>query len=513
MSDATASPNATVASEARIAPPQGVIRSIIIIVFGISFYLPLVILVYYCNRHKPPLRYRNPFEMALTATAAFLYTCSRCMGSLFVDEISCTFRLLSFGVPLNFGLVGYVLAELRVVLMFNLTELMVAHAQKASINQSKLSWLHTFFRRGLHSTYRFLIHGLWNIPLFVILYSQDYSAYKGDNCPTSLNRQISTLFSTNFVLVILASLFLSFKMSKVVDNFGLRWSFQVNGRITFVYFAIYFPILVFFFDSAIVLDYRIDLFIEIIIAHTVIWIHIVIPLRNTLAMPDLEHDNGKFTGTVGILDAYLHTPEGFQAFSTFAKSEFRFECVHAWKTLVDYQLDAPDHLSAFEIYELHIAPNAPLPLDKVISPSILKRYALAFEANSKYSVAPEEMVRDKNYFAVLLDAVMDKILVDSLPRFQVHPLGAGWNDFVAKYNTQMTLDRVLESELDANGKPILKSKKTMPTIKNDMYRSSGHLIPIESRRESILQSSANADNDDISITASVKLTDLKYHPR
>ncbi|KAH9085601.1 hypothetical protein Ae201684P_005307 [Aphanomyces euteiches] len=384
MSDATASSNATVASEARIAPPQGVIRSIIIIVFGISFYLPLVILVYYCNRHKPPLRYRNPFEMALTATAAFLYTCSRCMGSLFVDEISCTFRLLSFG------------------------------------------------------------------------YGQ---------------------------------------------------------RPHYIHFAIYFPILVFFFDSAIVLDYRIDLFIEIIIAHTVIWIHIVIPLRNTLAMADLEHDNGKFTGTVGILDAYLHTPEGFQAFSTFAKSEFRFECVHAWKTLVDYQLDAPDHLSAFEIYELHIAPNAPLPLDKVISPSILKRYALAFEVNSKYSVAPEEMVRDKNYFAVLLDAVMDKILVDSLPRFQVHPLGAGWNDFVAKYNTQMTLDRVLESELDANGKPILKSKKTMPTIKNDMYRSSGHLIPIESRRESILQSSANADNDDISITASVKLTDLKYHPR
>ncbi|ETW07715.1 hypothetical protein H310_02164 [Aphanomyces invadans] len=478
------------AIERLLLPPDGIVRTIIVAILGLSFYLPFAILLYYCNRHKPAIRYRNPVEMTFTATAAFAYGFARCMGSLFVDKFSCTFRLLSFGIPLQLGLMGYLLAELRVVLTFNLTELMVAHAERRKVNRHNLSHLHSLLRRGLLSVYRILIHILWNTPLVIILYSNDYSSYNGEQCPSRLNHKVTTLFATEFLVIVVASMVLSFKMSKVVDNFGLRRSFQASGRILFLWFCIYFPILAFFFDTDVVLSYRLDLFMDILIAHTFIWIHIVLPLREAYMMPDHDVDGAAFKGTTGILDAYLHTPEGFKAFSTFAKSEFRLECVLAWKTLVDYRIESPDHLSAFEIYELHIAPAAPLSLEKDISPSILKRYVLAFEANSKYSIAPEEMVRDVNYFDVLLDAIMDKIVVETLPRFQQHALGANWGDFVSKYNTQMALDKMLNRD---QCEPFLQPNRTMPTIKGELLRSSGRLGPIESRRESMLRSSVGGD--------------------
>ncbi|ETV86158.1 hypothetical protein H257_02614 [Aphanomyces astaci] len=476
-------------SERLLLPPDGIVRTIIVAVFALSFYLPFAILVYYCNRHKPAIRYRNPVEMTFTATAAFAYCFARCMGSLFVDKFSCTLRLLSFGVPLQLGLVGYLLAELRVVLTFNLTEMMLAHAERRKVNHHKLGYLHSLLRRGLLSTYRICLHVAWNVPLVIILYSHDYSLYNGENCPNDLSHQVTTLFASEFLVVVVASLMLSFNMSKVVDNFGLRQSFQASGRILFIWFCIYFPLLTFFFDADIVFNYRADLFMDILISHTFIWIHIVLPLREAYVMSHHDFEGAAFKGTVGILDAYLHTPEGFQAFSTFAKSEFRLECVLAWKTLVDYRVDSPEHLSAFEIYEQHIAPTAPLSLEKDIPASILKRYGLAFEANSKYSIVPEEMVRDANYFDVLLDSVMDKILVETLPRFQQHALGATWGDFVSKYNTQMALDKMLDHE----HAPFLQSNRSMPTIKGDLLRSSGRLGAIESRRESNMASSVTGD--------------------
>ncbi|RQM28026.1 hypothetical protein B5M09_000352 [Aphanomyces astaci] len=78
--------------------PTGTIKMVLSLVTFISFYTPLVIAMYYINRHSPSIKYRNPNELAFVALSAFLNGLGRCLGPLFVDDISCTLRLLSLGI-------------------------------------------------------------------------------------------------------------------------------------------------------------------------------------------------------------------------------------------------------------------------------------------------------------------------------------------------------------------------------------------------------------------------------
>ncbi|RHY97228.1 hypothetical protein DYB35_004835 [Aphanomyces astaci] len=68
-----------------------------------------------------------------------------------------------------------------------------------------------------------------------------------------------------------------------------------------------------------------------------------------------------FRGTAGVLNAYLQTTDGFDAFSMFAKSDFIIECVFGWRAIVDYRTEAPDHPSAVDIYNQLIAPTTEAP--------------------------------------------------------------------------------------------------------------------------------------------------------
>ncbi|KAF0684457.1 Aste57867_23553 [Aphanomyces stellatus] len=471
--------------ERTLVSPTGAMRAIMVSAFVVSFYAPIATLMYYCNRHRPAIRYRNPAEMTLTASTSFFFSVARFITALYVDSFSCSVHLLLFVIPLQMSLLFYFLAELRLVLTFKLTELMVAHASRTNDHKHTIAWLQMFLRRG--KLLRMAMQLVWNVPFVVLLEMHNYSDLSGSSCPGSLLHPVVTLIGCEFVLVVVATLALSLQLSKAVDNFGLRQSFQASSRVSFFLFLLYVPILVFFYDTDVIYAYHVDVFMDVLISHTFVWIHIVLPVRAAFQNADDDGNAGYLQGTVGVLNAFLHTPEGFDAFSAFAKTEFAFECVAAWRNLVDYRLDAPNHLSAYDIYEQHIAPTAPLSLHHAVKDSILKRYSTAFEANSRYSVAPQEMVQDISYFDVLLDAVMDKIVVDTLPRFQRHALGVIWTDFVAKCNTQLALDKMLSHEALGGGgaggdAPV--RKPTLPTIKgNFVHETSGRLIMIESRRE------------------------------
>ncbi|KAF0684458.1 Aste57867_23554 [Aphanomyces stellatus] len=466
-------------------PVEGGVRTAVFCILGLTCsYAPLAILFYLCHRQHPAIRYRNPVEMAIMAFATFLHALARCMCSLYVERMSCRFRFLSFGVPLQIGLVMYVLAVLKIVLTFELTEMMVAHVSRMQLSHTKYRWLLYF--RDQHTCFslpRFCFNVVCNTPLVVILYKTDYSMFDGVHCPSHVVHELSQLFGIQFLVAIVASLGLSTKLSRVVDNFGLRDSFQQCGRVLLVLFGIYFPVLLFALDTPFNATYRIDLYLDLVICHTLLWYHIVLPLRTAWRDrhdDDDDDDNTNrhvLTGTAAILDAYLHTVKGFDAFSLFARAEFKYACVIAWKVLVEYRVHALGHLSATAIYAQHLAPTAPLPLDDVVSARILKRYAVAFESNSKYGVHPDADEREDGFFDVLLDAITQKLLTDVLPRFQRHPLGASFIAFAIKDTMQLALDHLLEDTDDDDdnrpkeAKPISLYKARRPNGSTRQLRS------------------------------------------
>ncbi|KAF0684455.1 Aste57867_23551 [Aphanomyces stellatus] len=470
--------------------PTGGVMIAIYVVVVVSAYAPIVTLLYIRHRQQPSIKYRNPNEMAFTAIWAYLYVCARCFGTLYADRISCFFRYVSFGVPLNFAFVGYMFAELRVVSMFKLTELMVAHAQRKFTEDRRMGMLRSFVRSGLASVPRVLAHVVLNIPLMVLLLSQDISTCTALTCPHSLVQQMIYYFYSQLGVVVVLSIALSFGLSQVIDNFHLRRSFQLNGRLFLAFLCVYMPLTIVFLNDPVMNDNQIEIFVNVILFHIFLWIHIAQPVWDVYRSSATK-SHAVVQGTVHLLDAYLHTEDGFRDFSTFAKPEFMYECVVAWKNMVDYRVAAPNHLTAIQIYDLHMAPNAPLRLDRVVPATILTRYELVFAANHKYQVSVGSATeRDHKYFDMALHAIRDRFLAETLPRYQRHPLGAGWREFVEKFTMQSTFDKLVHQDIQ----PLQKQKtglgpKRMPSIK-----PKGALVAIDSARESQEASSEIVDH-------------------
>ncbi|RLO05677.1 hypothetical protein DYB28_007905 [Aphanomyces astaci] len=234
-------------------------------------------------------------------------------------------------VPMQVTLLGYVLAELHVVLTFQVTEMMVAHASKRVVNCKIMRWIQAYHRS------RFLSFGRLMSPFW----------------PAWPPKSLLPTTATNACLLL-----------------------------------VHFPVLNFSFNSDVVIEYCLDSFINVAIVHAFISIHILQSLLMVLQSMRRDFELKTLRGTAGVLNAYLQTTDGFDAFSMFAKSEFMVEFVFGWRAIMDYRTEAPGHPSAMDIYNQFIAPNSPYPLDNVMKGTILKRYAIAFESNSKYRVRP-----------------------------------------------------------------------------------------------------------------------------
>ncbi|ETW07713.1 hypothetical protein, variant [Aphanomyces invadans] len=474
------------ATTAIATPPDGIIRVVLYMVFVSGLYIPIVIGLYLRHRRNPAIRYRNPIEMAVTAIWIFLYCCARCAGALFVDSIPCATRYLSFGVPLQMALLGYFLAELRVVVTFKLTELMVAHSNRKRVNETNMMLMRTFLHHGWTSAPRVFMHAVANLPLFVVLYAPDYNPCDLSVCPTRVVDNVTFILYGEFGAMVVVTLILAVLVRTVVENFGLRLAFQRSGRVFLLAYTIYVPILVVHYDNDTLAKWHVDVLVNVALGHAFIGIHIVHPLWESYLAKSLPV-RAHVAGTVGILDAYLQTNDGFRDFSTFAKSEFMYECVVAWKHLADFRLMTPTHLSAADIYAMHIAPRAPLSLANSVPSDVLKRYDMVFQANHKYAVNDSSVGEyDNKFYDPLLKHVRDRLIQETLPRFQRHPMGAGWAQFVTQYAMIHALDKLLVGESKAqttHTNASTQSKKKKRSLES--VKTAGRLVPIASERDSV----------------------------
>ncbi|OQR84931.1 hypothetical protein ACHHYP_12527 [Achlya hypogyna] len=437
------------------AVPTGILRTLIVLALLVSTALLFPLLLYVCNRQAPAIRYRNPKAMAAAALSSSVYSISRCAVSLNPSNFSCTRIALLFGFTLQTTLMSYFLAELIVVLTFNLTELMTRYNNQRILQRKAISRLQFLLRRRHVAIGWFTIQALWNLPMYVVVFTgDDYSTYDGTNCPIELRNKVVPLNMIQYCLIGLATISLSSSLSKVVDNFGIRKAFHDCARAMCVVLLAYLPVSI-LYEDAFVISSRIELFIAVVGAQIITVFHIVGPVRQAFAEGPTARTT--FKGTVGILEAFLNTQDGFAAFSEFAKGEYEIEVVSAWRALVDFRGEAKDALSASEIFETYIGPEAPLPLRRFVSPGLLHRYEMAFTGNQKYGINPDT-IHDTDSFNLLLDELLSYMVHTSLPRFQTHAIGqTHWRPFVEQFQTRMTLDMVLDKqESDAKPTPITK---------------------------------------------------------
>ncbi|RHY20004.1 hypothetical protein DYB25_001486 [Aphanomyces astaci] len=371
-------------------------------------------------------------EMAFVALSAFLNG----LGPLFVDDIPCTFRLLSLVflayVPiLIFWFQSDVVYTYRVDLIINLAidhtivwvhivrPIVVEFVQSPSSTTNLNPAMHQGIARVLSTMSMCCddksvsVHsdeGQRGTRYFDILLDSIVDRILVETLPRlqrdpvgagwynflvkyhtqdSLDQVLDDTIGRDHGRQLSPSLVVLSQRSRLLLLYAsLHRSHRLMKYCTCVVLLVHFPVLNFSFNSDVVIEYCLDSFINVAIVHAFISIHILQSLLMVLQSMRRDFDLKTLRGTAGVLNAYLQTTDGFDAFSMFAKSEFMVEFVFGWRAIMDYRTEAPGHPSAMDIYNQFIAPNSPYPLDNVMKGTILKRYAIAFESNSKYRVRP-----------------------------------------------------------------------------------------------------------------------------
>ncbi|KAH9086214.1 hypothetical protein LEN26_020371 [Aphanomyces euteiches] len=473
-----------------ISPPIDRVVQLTLIAFVIAgIYAPVAIVYYFLHRNNPTIRFRSPVDVVIAATCAFIYSSMRCLNAIFVDKMSCSLRYLSLGIPLHFTVFAFAFAQLKVIITFNLTELMVAHAELKQGGQAKMAMLRIIFRLlKWTSIPRLIFHSLANAPLFWILLTAPYDPCDPTICPISLAQAATMFLYAELGISILLTFAFSFGLSRVVDNFGLRDDFQRSARVFLFIYSVYFPTYVLFSDT--MTRYRLNVMVDASLGHIFICIHILLPLRNVGSRKRYYVDPMKTRGSVGgeskvaLFHMYLATPDGFRDFSWFAQSEFMYETVVAWKNIMDYRQAVEGHLSVVEIYQKHIAPRAPLSLNNVVRPELLSRFAVMIAANHKYNVQQPESDDgiNREYFDPLLRVLREQILTETLPRYQRHPLGVGWRNFLTHNVVKNTLETLLQP--DAFVPKTATTPQTLKKTSLTSIKTNGRLFPIASDDDS-----------------------------
>ncbi|EQC39724.1 hypothetical protein SDRG_03152 [Saprolegnia diclina VS20] len=452
--------------------PRGTMRLLIALALLFSSAMVVPLLVYYCNRQSPSIRYRNPNFISIAAAWAAIYSIARCAVSLNPDMISCTNLALLFGISLQTTLMSYLLAEIMVVLTFNLTERMTKYNAQRTSQRAAIARLQWLLRRK-HVTYAWLcIQLLWNLPTCALVLSgPDYSGFNGTNCPNELRLRVVPVNMVQYCCIASGTLLLSRAMSKVVDNFGVRTSFQNSSRAMCVFVICYLPVSL-LYETAFVQATHLELFIVVVGAQVIVVFHMLGPIRQ--AFRDRPSSGFAFKGTLGILEAFLHTDDGYQAFSEFAKGEYEVEVLVAWQALTEYRGEAKEALSATDIFDTHLGLDAPLPVRRFIPPLLLHRYEAAFAGNAKYGVRPDS-AHDPDFFNPLLDALLSHMVHQTLPRFQAHEIGAQiWKSYVAQYQTRLALDMVLQKQAEP-ATPVTKFSMPNRKFRLETIQSLGNL--------------------------------------
>ncbi|KAF0684452.1 Aste57867_23548 [Aphanomyces stellatus] len=380
--------NATV--EGSPWPIDGTATLVIYAATALSLYAPCLIAIYFFNREKPAIKYHNPTEMAVAATLAFIFGFVRCIVTLLRNYMTCSIQIFLEGFSMQLTLMAFVLAKLRVILTFQLTELMAAHAEHKPVNLRHLTHLHKILRHGVVSAPWFGVQLLWNLPLPLYVSTLEYNDKMRGNCPPRVAQDVVLLYIVEFSFVFVISIGLSVLMSQVVDNFGLKQTFLTTTRIlvfrtTNISSLLSDPCLVFCVaapvtymnESKLIETYALNLFSQLVMAHVFIYLRITVPVMRALGT-DEGKDPKVFKGTAAL--------------------EFMCECVVAWKAIVGYRAGGEHHMTAAAIYAQHIATTAPLPLHHAVLDHIWKRYQIAFDATTKYSIHPEMVPRTRNYF-------------------------------------------------------------------------------------------------------------------
>ncbi|OQR83418.1 hypothetical protein THRCLA_10946 [Thraustotheca clavata] len=175
--------------------------------------------------------------------------------------------------------------------------------------------------------------------------------------------------------------------------------------------------------------------------HAVIISQIIVPLWATRNERSFTDASIVHTTKINMLEAFLETADGYHAFSEFARIQFSYENAVAWKACSDFKRHGGNSIALYDTYI-----KAQSVMETNIPGTLRKYYYDIFEKSRKgHRILGYESALDKDLaiFDRFREAILKLMVLDTLPRFQVHPLGKGWQTFVETQESHFVLNHLI----------------------------------------------------------------------
>ncbi|OQR95851.1 hypothetical protein THRCLA_07518 [Thraustotheca clavata] len=412
-----------------------------------SIFFPFFIIVYLRNARHACIKYRLPRRTAVPMVLLTFYSICTPVITVFGQSWPGIGSYFLHFILIPFALVLFLVTEAMIVVLFQITELLMLPQTSTPRKVRRL----TFYRWMLHPPVQLVLSMIVIMVLISPFLSIDINSLMLPDA-TAINipefEHAVDVLSIEIALLLLIILWLSWYISHVVDNFGLRHSYQQSfrGLLLVLILVALMRLVALYTNSTIPEDLHLPRFFSTLGAQFLVYFHIYLPVRSMQTSGQLITRRPRSSSRVhpnnleeqkAILEKFLSQDHFFKSFLTFARHEYSIEPLLAFKALLQYNAGDRTVDDAIQLTQLCMVPHCEL--ESEVGKKLWPIYndKLNASRNSKAYKAPI------NFFHTFQQALLTWIVKEMLSNYAQHPLGVEYAAFARKEKSMDRLDIVL----------------------------------------------------------------------
>ncbi|KDO16479.1 hypothetical protein SPRG_17998 [Saprolegnia parasitica CBS 223.65] len=415
-----------------------------LVLFIVGWYLPPVLWIYYRRARHICLKYRLPRRTIVPMLLFTVYAIVMPATSVFgKDWPSIGSYVLTF-IVIPMALVFFIITETMIVVLFQITELLMLPQSSTPRKVRRL----ILYRWLLHPPIQIFLAALVLVGLVTPFLRVDAKTLFLPDAVGTVSPQyqeLTLILIVEVVCLLLLVLILSWYISHVVDNFGLRRSYQqtFRGIILILVLIVLARVAADGVQDDTLRSWRLPSFFSVVGAHTMLYFHVFLPvramrasrdatLRRVQRSPSRIHPHSMLEKKA-ILEKFLMDEHRFRNFLTFARMEYTTEPLLALQAITAFEAGEPSLSAASRLVAQCLSPRCELETE------VGKRLSLAYHdklGDLRNADAPRT---PPQFFHAFRQELLVWILHELVPAFTEHPLGV---EYVAFMRLEKSMDRL-----------------------------------------------------------------------
>ncbi|OQR83940.1 hypothetical protein ACHHYP_14103 [Achlya hypogyna] len=416
--------------------------------FVLSWYMPPVLFLYVRHARHVCIKYRLPRRTAVPMLLFMVYSILNPTICVFGKEWPSLGKYIINFFLLPVALVFFIITEAMIVVLFQITELLMLPQSSTPHKVRRL----ILYRWLLHPPIQITLATVVLLALVTPFFNADVSTLllpSAVGAASKLFVENTTVLMGEVVVLLFVVLLLSWYISHIVDNFGLRRSYQQTFRsISLVIILVgLMRISLLTLNASEIAPLNLPSFFATIGAHMFFYFHVCLPVRamqtsgyvtpRTRARSTSRIHPNNLDEKKSILEKFLSAEPRFKSFLTFARMEYSTEPLLALRAIEAFDSGEPSLAAATRLVQQCLVPHCEMETDVG-----RKLHGLYHDKLVEIRLANAARV-PPGFFRPFRQDLLAWIVKELVPEFMEHPLGVEYALFARMEKSMDRLNVVL----------------------------------------------------------------------